>query len=61
MVKIKGKTPKQYHRDNYEKHRDEILQARKERYEEERKNKVTIINVDKLTIRAKHVTIIDDE
>ncbi len=61
MVRIKDKTPKQYNRDYYERHGAELREKRKQRYWEERKNKVTIVNVDNLTIRAKNVTIIDED
>jgi len=61
MVKIKDKTPKQYNRDYYERNGLELRERRKQRYWEERKNKVTIVNVDNLTIRAKNVTIVDDD
>lgn len=60
MVKIKGKTPKQYNRDYYEAH-PELKERRRQRYLNEKQNKVTIINVDNLTIKAKNVTIINDE
>jgi len=60
MVLIRGKTPKQYHRDNYEKNADKIKADRKARYQLEKESKVTIIHVDNLTIKAKRVTIIDD-
>ena len=43
MVLIRGKTPKQYHRDNYEKNKDKIKAERKERYERERIEKYELV------------------
>lgn len=60
MVFVKGKTLKQYNRDNYEKNKDAIKKARKQRYQFEKANRTTIIHVDNLTIKARKVTIVDD-
>ena len=60
MVFVKGKTLKQYNRDNYEKNKDSIKKARKDRYKFEKANRKTIIHVDNLTIKARKVVIVDD-
>jgi len=60
MVLLRGKTPKQYHRDNNEKNKEKYKAERKERYIIEKKNKITVIKVNNLTIHAKNVTIIDE-
>ena len=60
MVKLKEKTIKQYNRDYYERH-PELKEKRKERYWEEKKKRVTVINVDNLVINAKNVTVVEEE
>jgi len=59
MVKIKGKTPKQYFRDYYEQH-PELKEKRRERYQLKKKNKTIVINVEDLIINAKNVTIVEN-
>lgn len=64
MVKIKGKTPKQYHRDNYEKNKERVKAERRERYAKQRDKKFytlkfngkqTVLKADGvLIIKAKH-------
>ena len=60
MVFIKGKTVKQYHRDNYEKNKEKIKKARRERYQAQKRNtpKTIVIEGDgTLIIKVKNIVI----